>query len=194
MSLFLNYLFCFRNLSRRVSCFFYKYSWSSFRLLYPTSRYFWCFFWTSGRWTSWWRTTPLWAWVPYCCSAWRSSARHSTLSLNPGKIHSCIVTLPLLHSMSLTPIVRPPLTLYGRLRWKRNLMHYPKTILGIWLLSLLESLWLVVNGSTRSILALMGPLSAIRLTLLQKVLHRSMRLIIKKPLLWLLVSYLFMPS
>ena len=73
-------------------------------------------------------------------------------------------------------------------------MHYPKTILGIWLLFLLESLWLVVNGSTRSILALMGPLSAIRLTLLQKVLHRSMRLIIKRPLLWLLVSYLFMPS
>ena len=73
-------------------------------------------------------------------------------------------------------------------------MHYPKTILGIWLLSLLESLWLVVNGSTRSILTLMGPLSAIRLALLQKVLHRSMGLIIKRPLLWLLVSYLFVPS
>jgi len=73
-------------------------------------------------------------------------------------------------------------------------MHYPKTILGIWLLSFLDSLWLVVSESTRSRLALMGPLSAIRLVLLQKILHRSMGLIMMRPLLRLLVSHLFIPS
>ena len=40
----------------------------------------------------------------------------------------------------------------------------------------------------------MGPLSATKLVLLQNVLHRSMRLIMKRPLLLLLVSHLFMPS
>ena len=40
----------------------------------------------------------------------------------------------------------------------------------------------------------MGSLSAIKLILLQKVLHRSMRLIMKSPLLRLLVSHLFVPS
>ena len=43
-------------------------------------------------------------------------------------------------------------------------------------------------------IALMGPLSATKLVLLQNVLHRSMRLIMKRPLLLLLVSHLFMPS
>ena len=33
--------------------------------------------------------------------------------------------------------------LYGRLQWKRNLMHYLKTILGIWWHSPLGNLWLV---------------------------------------------------
>ena len=47
----------------------------------------------------------------------------------------------------------------------------------------LENLWLVVNGSTKSRLTLMGPLSAIKLVLLQKVLHRSIGLIMKRPLL-----------
>ena len=39
----------------------------------------------------------------------------------------------------------------------------------------------------------MGPLSAIKLILLQKVLHRSIGLIMKRPLLQLLVSHLFIP-
>ena len=56
------------------------------------------------------------------------------------------------------------------------------------------NLWLVVSSSTRLRLTLMGPLSATKLALLQKVLHRSMRLIMKRPLLWLLVSHLFIPS
>ena len=47
----------------------------------------------------------------------------------------------------------------------------------------LENLWLVVNGSTRSRLTLMGPLSTIKLVLLQKVLHKSIGLIMKRPLL-----------
>ena len=38
-----------------------------------------------------------------------------------------------------------------------------------------------------------SPLSNIKLVLLQKVLHRSMRLIMKRPLLQLLESHLFMP-
>ena len=38
----------------------------------------------------------------------------------------------------------------------------------------LGNLWLVVNGSTRLRLALMGPLSTTKLVSLQKVLHRSM--------------------
>ena len=42
-------------------------------------------------------------------------------------------------------------------------------------------------------IALMGLLSATRLVLLQKVLHRSMGLIMKRPLLQLLVSHLFVP-
>ena len=58
----------------------------------------------------------------------------------------------------------------------------------------LRNLWLVVSGSTRLRLALMGPLSATKLVLLQKVLHRSMRLIMKRPLLRLLISHLFVPS
>ena len=52
----------------------------------------------------------------------------------------------------------------------------------------------VVSGSRRLRLTLMGLLSATRLVLLQKVLHRSMRLIMKRPLLQLLVSHLFVPS
>ena len=35
----------------------------------------------------------------------------------------------------------------------------------------MENLWLIVSGSTRLKLALMGPLSATKLVLLQKVLH-----------------------
>ena len=107
---------------------------------------------------------------------------------------SIIVTLPLLHCTSLTPIMRPPLTLYDSLQLKRSLMHYLKTILGIWWLSLLGNLWLVISGSTRSKLALIGQLSDIKLFLLQKVLHRWMELIMKRPLLWLLESHLFVPS
>ena len=57
-----------------------------------------------------------------------------------------------------------------------------------------ENLWLVVSESTRLRLALMGPLSATKLVLLQKVLHKSMRLIMNRPLLWLLISHLFVPS
>ena len=57
-----------------------------------------------------------------------------------------------------------------------------------------ENLWLVVSESIRLRLALMGPLSATKLVLLQKILHRSMRLIVKKHLLQLLVSHLFVPS
>ena len=55
------------------------------------------------------------------------------------------------------------------------------------------NLWLVVSGSTRSRLAMMGPLNAIKLVLLQNVLYRRMRLIMKRLLLWLLESHLFMP-
>ena len=55
------------------------------------------------------------------------------------------------------------------------------------------NLWLVVSGSTRLKLVLMGPLSATKLVLLQKGLHKSMGLIMKRPLLRLLVSHLFVP-
>ena len=58
----------------------------------------------------------------------------------------------------------------------------------------LGNLWLVVSGFTRLRLALMSPLSATRLVLLQKVSHRSMGLIMKRPLLRLLESHLFEPS
>ena len=44
------------------------------------------------------------------------------------------------------------------------------------------NLWLVVNGSTRLRPTLMGPLNATKLVLLQKVLHRSMGLIMMRPL------------
>ena len=57
----------------------------------------------------------------------------------------------------------------------------------------LENLWLIVSGSTRLRLVLMGPLSATKLILLQKVLHKSMRLIMKRPLLWLIESHMFVP-
>ena len=40
----------------------------------------------------------------------------------------------------------------------------------------------------------MDPLSATKLVLLQKVLNRSIGLIMKRPLLRLLVSHLFVPS
>ena len=56
------------------------------------------------------------------------------------------------------------------------------------------NLWLVVSGSTRLRLALIGPLSATKLVLLQKVLHKSMGLIMKRLLLQLLVSHLSVPS
>ena len=105
-----------------------------------------------------------------------------------------IVTLSLLHCTSLTPIVRLPLTLYGKLQGKRNLMHHLKTIPEIWWLSPLGNLWLVISKSITLRLALMGPLSATKLVLLQKVLHRSMRLITKWSLLRLLISHLFVPS
>ena len=58
----------------------------------------------------------------------------------------------------------------------------------------LGNLWLVISGSTKSRLTLMGLLSDIRLVLLQKVLHKSMGLIMKRPLLRLLESHLFEPS
>ena len=73
-------------------------------------------------------------------------------------------------------------------------MHYLETILGTWCLSPLGNLWLVVNEFTRLRLALMGPLSATKLVLLQKVSHKSMGLIMKRPLLRLLISHLFVPS
>ena len=57
----------------------------------------------------------------------------------------------------------------------------------------LGNLWLVISGFTRLRLILIGPLSATKLVLLQKVLHRSMGLIMKRPLLRLLVFHLFMP-
>ena len=57
-----------------------------------------------------------------------------------------------------------------------------------------RNLWLVVSKSTRLRLTLMGPLSATKFVLLQKVLHRSMGLTMKRPLLQLLVSHLFVPS
>ena len=56
------------------------------------------------------------------------------------------------------------------------------------------NLWLVVSGFIRLRLALMGPLSATKLISLQKVLHRSTGLIMKRPLLRFLVSHLFVPS
>ena len=56
------------------------------------------------------------------------------------------------------------------------------------------NLWLVVSGSIRLRLVLMDPLSATKLVLLQKVLHWSMGLIMKRPLLRLLISHLFVPS
>ena len=58
----------------------------------------------------------------------------------------------------------------------------------------LGNLWLVVSRSTRLRLALMGPLSATKLVLLQNILYKIMGLIIKRPLLWLLVSHLFVSS
>ena len=75
---FPNYLLCFRNLSKRIT----RCSQSSFKLLYPTTRYFLCFSWITlkwigGRWTGQLRATQLWAWVPYSYSTWRSSTRHS---------------------------------------------------------------------------------------------------------------------
>ena len=57
----------------------------------------------------------------------------------------------------------------------------------------LGNLWLVVSESTRSRLTLMGPLSAIKLFLLQKVLHKRMRLIMKRPLLRLPRSHMIVP-
>ena len=72
-------------------------------------------------------------------------------------------------------------------------MHYLRIILGIWSLFPLGNQWLVISEFTRLRLALMGPLSATKLVLLQKVLYRSMGLIIKRPLLRLLVPNLFMP-
>ena len=124
------YLLCQRTPSKQVTYSFYNYSWPSYRLLYPTTRYFW----TCQRWTSQRRATQLWAWVPRSCSAWRSCTRHSISSLNLGKIHSCTLLdyhcyTALQHYTSLTPIVRPPLILYGRLQWKRNLTHYLKNLL-----------------------------------------------------------------
>ena len=52
-----------------------------------------------GRWTGLRRATQPWAWVPYYSYfAWRSCTRHSTSSLNSGKIHSYTFTwLSLLH-------------------------------------------------------------------------------------------------
>ena len=55
------------------------------------------------------------------------------------------------------------------------------------------NLWLVVSEFTKSRLALIGPLSDIKLVLLQKVLHRSIGLIMKRCLLQLLESHIFVP-
>ncbi|RVW77550.1 Retrovirus-related Pol polyprotein from transposon RE2 [Vitis vinifera] len=75
-----------------------------------------------------------------------------------------------------------------RIAMKEELDALTKTILGTWFLSLLDSLWLVVSGSIRSRLALMDPLSATRLVLLPKALHRNMGLIMKRLLLQLLMD------
>ena len=103
-----------------------------------------------------------------------------------------IDALPLLHCMSLTlEASTDPL---WQIAMKEKLDALSKN--HSWDLMTLpsENLWLVVSESTRLRLALMGPLSATKLVLLQKVLHKSMRLIIKRPLLWLLISHLFVPS
>ena len=47
----------------------------------------------------------------------------------------------------------------------------------------LGNLWLVVSGFIRLRLTLMGPLRATKLVLLQKVLHKSIGLIMKRHLL-----------
>ena len=62
------------------------------------------------------------------------------------------------------------------------------------LVTLPPRLWLVVSGSTRLRLTLMDALSATKRILLQKVLHKSIRLIMERHLLWLLVFHLFVPS
>ena len=72
-------------------------------------------------------------------------------------------------------------------------MHYPKTVLGIWLICLLTSLWLVVSGCSKSRLSLTDKLRDTKLILLPKVSHMSMTLIMRKPLLWLLLFHLSAP-
>jgi hypothetical protein len=72
-------------------------------------------------------------------------------------------------------------------------MHYPETVLGIWLICLMTNLWLVVSGCSKSKLGLMDPLSETKLVMLQKVSHMSMTLIMRKLLLQLLAFHLSAP-
>jgi hypothetical protein len=69
-------------------------------------------------------------------------------------------------------------------------MHYLETVLGTWLICLQTNLWLVVSGCSKSKLGLTDPLSDTKLILLPKVSHRSMALIMRKPLLQLLAFHL----
>ena len=121
--------------------------------------------------------------------------RHSTRVRSiPTRLldYYCYTTLATLHEPQ--TYRKPSTDPLWQIAMKEELDALTITILGIWSLSLLDSLWLVVSGSIRSRLALMGLLSATRLVLLQKVLHRSMGLIMKRPSLQLLVSHLFVSS
>jgi len=59
----------------------------------------------------------------------RSKTSYPTLSLGPLLLLHLKILYKKFHLFTL-------LTLYGKLQWKRNLIHYLKTILQIWWLSL----------------------------------------------------------
>ena len=95
--------------------------------------------------------------------------------------------------MSLIPIVRLALILFGSKLWLMNLMHFTRLILGTWPLCLLVSLQLVVNRSIRLRLGLMDPLNVTRLAWLLEDSLRNMALIMRRLLLMLPILPLFDP-
>uniref|UniRef100_A0A0A8YDH3 Uncharacterized protein n=1 Tax=Arundo donax TaxID=35708 RepID=A0A0A8YDH3_ARUDO len=102
----------------------------------------------------------------------------------PLRLRSLLLRLFLL--LSLARIVRLLLILSGSLLWPRRSMPFNAPVLGILFLYVLMLGLSLVNGSTRSRLGLMVPLSGTRLVLLLVVSSRSMAVAMMRHLLPLL--------
>ena len=75
---------------------------------------------------------------------------HRTFHVSqPSVILQTMFPILIFSSMNLIHITRQVLTLFGRKQWQKKRMLSLVHILRIWLIYLLTSSWLVVNGSTK---------------------------------------------